>query len=333
MRVADNASNELDTETNVLSGRFSTELAKSPEHASSRHYAPLPSELRCAEAALPELWRVFPDSKSRYGQAALLAAKLALDRRNLNVVMAMSVWLPSQIGVRDTLDGPVIGGRDRADFLAGLALKHLERVWEMSELARSERCVNLWLLERCGGVPLREIAARFQIAEAELVAEAFEALCGRGAEALMEPATLERRRKVQQQQQQQQQQANAERESTSKVEEAVAAVSEQMAEAAASGHAALHCEHVPSPRAAPIAAKVLRMQMAEAPEDGSGGTTRMVGKVIGDQAVEWVRASASPVGKLKSASLDGTRQGSHLATARCASAATYRVRVRAATGG
>ena len=42
--------------------------------------------------------------------------------------------------------------------------------------------------------------------------------------------------------------------------------------------------------------RMLKMQMAEAPEDGSNGATREVGKVIGDQ-VEWVRASASP-GKL-----------------------------------
>ena len=211
----------------------------------------------------------------------------------------MSVWLPSTIGVRDTPDGPVIAGRDRAEFLAGLALKHLERVWTLSQLPRPVRCVNLWLLEQFGGAPLREIAARFEIAEAGLVAEAFEALCGRGAETLMDPATLERRHKERHQHQHlhpHQHQpgrpasssdsrgeveakvmraamhVSVECESTSRspqTGEAMEVVAEEVvAEVRTPAQAAPHLAPMSPARAAPIAVKMLRMQMAEAPEDG-----------------------------------------------------------------
>ena len=84
---------------------------------------------------------------------------------------------------------------------------------------------------------------------------------------------------------------------------------------------------------APFAFRMLTMQMAEAPEDGSNGATRAAGKVIGDQ-VEWVRTSASPGMKLKASlsrlGLGGGSGGQvHLATARCGSSATYRVRIGA----
>ena len=91
-----NASTALDTEANTLSA---TGSGADAEHESSGSYQPLAAEEQAAKDILPELAELFPEARQLYGTNQRLAAKLALDRRNINVVTAMSVWIPSTVDV------------------------------------------------------------------------------------------------------------------------------------------------------------------------------------------------------------------------------------------
>ena len=204
--------------------------------------------------------------------------------------------------VRDTEDGPVVVGKDRAEFLAGLAVRHLERVWALSKLGSKENALNLWLLERWGGHAMRECARAFAITDHDLIARAFEERCGKEVETLLGPVARKRRVSIIQERQR---------------GDVEARVMRAMAAANAAANATNANSTPPSPNVVappPIVScepALLSMQTAYPEgEENKSGTTKSL----------WPGAAA------KALRPRFCRDGKHLATARIGVAATYRQR-------